>query len=268
MTVEIIDYETRAAQAEGLADHVSRLEDVVREPTGRHVLCVPGGSTPKPFFQLLSKRWNDKFWKTCVVLPNDERWVPEDHAASNARMMRETLLTGRAASAQFFSLYNGAATPQDAVADVDARLRALFDAHAARSCIDEEDGVFDEHTIGVVVLGMGEDMHTASLFPGAEGLQDALSLDKDAPLVAPITSPHDGTARLTLTVAALLRIAENGGIEIGGEKVNRHPPLIQLLITGPAKRAALERAMTPGPVEKAPIRAFFERCSVVVHYAP
>jgi 6-phosphogluconolactonase len=103
--------------------------------------------------------------------------------------------------------------------------------------------------IDVLVLGMGADMHTASLFPGAPELAAALA--DDAPALLEITPPGQPEARLTLTAPVL-----------------RSASVIHILITGPEKLAALERAVVDGPVAEAPVRAVLTApCPVTVHYA-
>ena len=106
----------------------------------------------------------------------------------------------------------------------------------------------------VTVLGMGTDLHTASLFPDAEGLAAALDLGDPALVRAVRPKAAAGSAeRVTLTLRALL-----------------DSRLIVLLVTGEAKRAALERARRPGPVVEAPVRGvlFQDRVPVHIYWAP
>jgi 6-phosphogluconolactonase len=191
---------------------------------GRATLSVPGGTTPGPVFDTLSGV--DLDWSRVAVVLNDERWVPEGHARSNTTLLRQRLLTGRAAVATYVPLYAPVPTPEDA-------LDAL------------SDGVRPHLPISVLLLGMGADMHTASLFPSADHLAAALA--PDAPPVMALRAQAAGEPRITLT-APVLRSALR----------------IHVLITGTEKRAALEQAARL-PVEQAPIACVLGQA--MVHWA-
>jgi 6-phosphogluconolactonase len=208
----------------GLANTIAgQLADFLRRE-GKATLSVPGGTTPGPIFDTLSGV--DLDWANVAVVLNDERWVPESSERSNTRLVRERLIRGRAAQARLVPLYAPAEQPEE-------MLEAL------------EDGLRPHLPISVLLLGMGADMHTASLFPGADRLEEALSAS--APLLLPMRAEAAGEPRITLT-APVLRGAFN----------------IHLLITGPEKREALERAMTLTPME-APVRAVLDNATV--HWA-
>ena len=208
----------------GLANTIAgQLADFLRRE-GKATLSVPGGTTPGPIFDTLSGV--DIDWANVAVVLNDERWVPESSDRSNTRLLRERLLRGRAAQARLVPLYAPAEQPED-------MLEAL------------EDGLRPHLPISVLLLGMGADMHTASLFPGADRLEDALSAS--APLLLPMRAEAAGEPRMTLT-APVLRGAFN----------------IHVLITGQEKRDALERALTLTPME-APVRAVLDNATV--HWA-
>ncbi|WP_333815811.1 6-phosphogluconolactonase [Tabrizicola sp.] len=208
----------------GLANVIAgQLADFLRRE-GKATLSVPGGTTPGPIFDTLSGV--DLDWANVAVVLNDERWVPESSERSNTRLLRERLLRGKAAQARLVPLYAPAETPED-----------MLDAL--------EDGLKPHLPISVLLLGMGTDMHTASLFPGADRLEEALSAT--APILLPMRAEAAGEPRITLT-APSLREAFN----------------IHVLITGDEKRAALERAMTLSPTE-APVRAVLDNATV--HWA-
>jgi len=188
----------------------------------RATLAVPGGTTPAPFLRWLSE--SELEWKDVHVLPTDERLVPESNPRSNAGLIRSNLIREQASAAHLVALH-------------EPILGAMVRRVASYLPID------------VLVLGMGADMHTASLFPGAPELAAALA--PDAPALVEITPPGQPEARLTLT-APVLRAAS----------------VIHILITGPEKLAALERAAVNGPVAEAPVRAVLTApCPVTVHYA-
>lgn len=187
-------------------------------------LCVPGGTTPGPVFDVLSGVGLD--WDRVTVFLNDERWVPETNPRSNGRLLRQRLLTGKAAEATFLPLYADTPEPE---ASVEA-LAAAIAPHLP---------------ISVLLLGMGADMHTASLFPGADRLAEALA--SDAPILMPMRAEGAGEPRITLTARVLADAMS-----------------IHLLITGTEKRAALERAVTLAP-DVAPVRAVLDNATV--HWA-
>ncbi|MDD9715480.1 6-phosphogluconolactonase [Dinoroseobacter sp. PD6] len=191
----------------------------------RATLCVPGGTTPGPVFDLLSAV--DLDWSRVDLLLNDERWVPETSERSNTALLRQRLLTGRAAAARLIPLVTGDATPEEGLAALTEGLEGVL-------------------PISVLLLGMGEDMHTASLFPGADQLDLALS-DNAPPLVA-MRAPGAAEPRITLSAPVL-----------------RDAMKTHLLIVGPGKKAALEQADRPGPVREAPVRAILG--NAMVHWA-
>lgn len=190
---------------------------------GRASLAVPGGTTPGPIFDTLSAVELD--WVRVDVMLTDERWVPETSERSNTRLLRQRLLTGPAAAARLVPLYAPADTPEERLAEL-------------------AEGVAQVLPLSVVLLGMGADMHTASIFPGADRLHDALH---GADVLVPMRAPGAPEPRVTLS-ARVLR-----------EAIRRH-----VVITGRAKRDALEaaRGMT---VEEAPITAVLK--GATVHWA-
>lgn len=217
-------YPDREMMMLSLADRIAgQLGEFLRRD-GRATLSVPGGTTPGPIFDTLSGVELD--WANVAVILNDERWVPEDSDRSNTRLVRQRLIRGRAAQARLVPLYAPADAPED-----------MLDALS--------DGVRPHLPISVLLLGMGADMHTASLFPGADKLDEALSAN--APILMALRAEAAGEPRITLT-APVLQAAFN----------------IHILITGPEKREALERAQSL-PVTEAPVRAVLDNATV--HWA-
>lgn len=187
-------------------------------------LAVPGGTTPGPIFDDLCAA--DLDWSRVHVFATDERWVAQDDPRSNAGLITRRLLTGRAVAARFLPFHVPGKTPEEVLPELEAMLAP-------------------ELPISVLVLGMGTDMHTASLFPGAEGLEAALA--PDAPILAAMHPEVVSEPRVTLTAPVL-----DGAL-------SKH-----LVIYGRDKRDALERAMSLPP-EQAPINAVLS--DITVHWA-
>ncbi|MTH78679.1 6-phosphogluconolactonase [Paracoccus aestuariivivens] len=223
MTLEFIEYPDREMLGLSLANKIAgQLAQQLR--TAEHAsLCVPGGTTPAPVFDTLSG--SDLDWSKVTVFLNDERWVDGEHTRSNSRLLRRHLLTGKAAAASYIDLYTGDARPEDAVPALSAAIEPLL-------------------PITVLFLGMGVDMHTASLFPQAP--ETVAALAPDAPAVIAVNNLKD-EPRITLTAPVLQKA------------IHTH-----LMITGADKRDALERAQTLDP-KAAPIRAFLG--DITVHWA-
>lgn len=217
MTLERHDFADRDDLAETLAESVAQnLRDGIAG-RGRAALAVSGGSTPARFFAALSGR-TDVDWAKVVITLVDERWVDETSDRSNARLVRETLLTGPAAAALFVPLYSGGAEPTPEAITL------------TRQALDEVPRPFD-----AVILGMGGDGHTASFFPGGDTLDAALG---DPGPVLAIHAPGAGEPRVTLTLPHLLATRA-----------------LYLHIEGEEKARVLDKALGDGDVADMPVRA-------------
>lgn len=228
MTI-LAEYKDVETQANALAVIVAGQLAEAIAVRGRATLAVPGGTTPELFSRALSGAAID--WAKVSVLLTDERFVPESSKRSNTRLLRETLLQGPAAGANLVPLFRDAPKPEGVLDHLSAGIRQVL-------------------PLDVGVLGMGTDMHTASLFPGADRLTEAL--DPECPdVLLPMRAPGAPEPRLTLTLP-VLRAAKN----------------LHLLIVGPDKLAALKLAEQPGHVYEAPVRAILTApTSLTVHYS-
>ncbi len=226
--IERHDFPAPPELARALADRVAKdLGDGIGR-RGQAALAVSGGSTPALFFSALARNASLE-WDRVVVTLVDERWVDETSERSNARLVRQKLLQGPAAEAAFVPLYSGGEVPDGAQME---KTSARF--------LNEVPRPFD-----AVVLGMGTDGHTASFFPGADNLQDALS--RQGPLV-PITAPGAGEPRITLTLPALLETRA-----------------LYLHIQGAEKAQVLETALAGNDVAQMPVRAVLRQEKIPLH---
>ncbi len=218
------EYTSRDGLMAGLAQVMADQLRAGIAANGAASLSVPGGTTPGPVFDLLAQA--DLDWSKVAVFLNDERWVGEESPRSNTALIRARLMVGRAAAATLIPLYADTPAPEDALAALSA-------------------GIAPHLPITVLLLGMGADMHTASLFPKADLLQVALA--DDAPVLMALRSDAAGEPRITLT-ARHLSGARN----------------IHILITGAEKRAAILAAETL-PALQAPVRVVLDRATI--HWA-
>jgi 6-phosphogluconolactonase len=213
------EFKSPVLLADGLALNVAKqLSDAI-DARGTATLVVSGGRSPVAFFQNLAKQKLD--WSKVVVTLADERWVPVEHADSNAGLLKRYLLQGPAAKAQFLSLYSATANLELAAEQADRLLAEL-------------------PPIDVLILGMGDDGHTASLFPNSPNLADALKADgtrRCYPMLAP-TVPRQ---RLTMS-RALLASAKTTVLSISGQ----------------SKLTTLSAALAGDDVAAMPIRAFLQ----------
>jgi 6-phosphogluconolactonase len=199
-----------------LAAEITKLLDEGISQNGSATLIVSGGSTPVQLFEHLSTL--DIPWQKVDVSLVDERWVNSVLPESNEHLVRTHLLQNKAQIANFTGMKNSAKTAgegEDLCNKQLQKIRRPFD---------------------VLILGMGNDGHTASLFPGAARLPQATDMysGKICIAIAPVTAPHE---RMTLTLPVILESKQ-----------------IFLHITGRKKKEILEQALTDGPMEELPIR--------------
>ncbi len=205
------------------ADLARRLADDLRAASraeGQASLVVSGGQTPVPLFSRLAAQ--DLAWERVWITLADERWVDVTDPASNEALVRQHLLQGGAARARFVGLKNRAPTPEEGQAAAEQALSLIPRPFTA------------------VILGLGEDGHTASLFPQAPGIAAALDPQNRAACVA-VRPPAAAHPRLSLTLSALAASRQ-----------------VILHFTGALKWAVLEQALQPGLATALPIRAVLQ----------
>ena len=212
-------FETKDAMNNALSQLVvEKLNEGIRE-RGHASLIVSGGSTPRPMFRKLAA--TDLDWEKVTITLADDRWIGIDHEASNEKLVRENLLQDRAAKARFIGLKTS---------DSSAKI-------GEKAC----DRVLSDlpWPADVLVLGMGLDGHTASLFPCSRELSAAIEEEElRCKATTPASAPF---ARMTLTLKTL--------------KSSRN---IFIQLTGEDKRRVFEQAKTDGPKKEMPIRYFIE----------
>lgn len=227
MTISEYKFEHRDAMMDAVFQTIlSDLEQALQQRSGA-TLLLSGGSTPAPLYRQLSNTALD--WSRIEVALVDERWVSVDDAASNERLLRETLLTGGAAAAAFTGMKNNHPSPFSGEAECNlayAELKTPFD---------------------LCLLGMGPDGHTASLFPAAQGLDDAL--DKQL-LCAAIRAQRsevtgDNLERMTLTPWGLLQSRR-----------------LILLISGDDKWRVYQQARQSGASVEIPVSLIIDQSAV------
>ncbi len=208
------DAATSAEHAEVLAQRVASALANAISAKGNATLALSGGRSPEEFLRRLDSK--EVEWSQVTLTLVDERWVPEDHADSNAAMVKRCLASAMP-KVNWIPLYRGESPEADA-----ARANQLF---------------ADLMPIDVLVLGMGPDGHTASLFPGMEGLEESVS--PTAPdLCRAIPAEGERRARVTMTGRAI-----------------HQAKLVLLQIDGEEKRATLNRAFATAPTDL-PVAAF------------
>lgn len=187
--------EHTGATPAAIAAHIAEALRAAIAARGQASLAVSGGQSPIPMFEAL--REQDLDWSKVSVVLVDERIVPRDHTASNTALVARHLLQGKAAAARFLLFFR--------------ELAPLFNAEVLDALVEDATGRIADlpWPLDVAVLGMGEDAHTASLFPGAPGYARAIATDERlawvVPEQAPVPAPH---ARISFTLGALLASRE------------------------------------------------------------
>lgn len=204
-----------AELARNAAEHFTALAGAAIARRGRFTAALSGGSTPRALYSLLSSAefCGRTDWPRVHLFFGDERCVPPDHPESNFRMVEETLLEGGRIPASNVHRMAGEKEPAEAAAAYETELRNFFASAGGR-----------RPRLDLILLGLGEDGHTASLFPGTA------ALDETERWVTAVYVEKLQSYRLTLTLPLINAAAQ-----------------ATFLVSGPGKAAVLERILgAPG----------------------
>jgi 6-phosphogluconolactonase len=191
---------------------------------GRFSVALSGGSTPKSLYSLLASNYADFAWNRVFLFFGDERHVPPTDPESNYRMVKESLLSKIAIPAE--NVFRVSAENPDAdaaAADYEARLRRFFEL---------KPGEFPRFDL--ILLGVGPDGHTASLFPGSA------ALDETSRLVVANWVAKFNTHRITFTFPVLNRAAEIMFLASGADKADMLHQVLEVKNTPPLPSQRIE----------------------------
>ncbi len=224
-------YNTKAELYQNVAEFCTQKLTQSLQQNTQASFIVPGGTTPAPVFDLLSKSELD--WSNITIAPSDERWLDSHHASSNEKLIRQTLLIHQASSAQFIGMKSEHKRAKD----------------AQQQCSDRYEQIPTPYD--VVMLGMGPDGHFASLFPDSDPIQQALDSHGGKSCIAINATgckvAGEYTERISMTLSAFLN--------------SRH---IILLFIGEEKLAIFEKAKQINDSSQLPICALIHQNKVPV----
>lgn len=213
---QINEYTERKLLDQALADNVAALLTQAVNDNGKASIAVSGGSTPKGFFQALSHK--KLAWQNITITLADERWVDGNSNDSNTMLVHENLLQNEAASANFFHLKRGEEFNTAVLTELNEDAKQIL-------------------PLDVLILGMGEDGHTASLFPCSDEIEECLADNSQALIkVIPKTAPYQ---RISFSFSALAQ-SKNTFLHISGD----------------SKKQVLAKAIAGQESREMPIRAF------------
>lgn len=230
MALTIESFDSADALTRTFADKLADILETSIQTRGRASLVVSGGRTPLKLFETLSHKSLD--WGSVDITLADERWVDETDDASNTQLVKNNLLVNKAADARFIELKSDHDDAAEGVSAAEAGVASMaqpFDA---------------------LILGMGEDGHTASLFPCSNQIQDGLDMSSGRTCIAvtPTTAPHQ---RISLTLPAILNSRN-----------------IFLHLTGEKKKQVLTDALDGAAEAQKPVTAVVNRAPVTLMWAP
>ena len=221
--LKLISYKNEQEWKRGITSQIVSALKENEKISDFQTLIVPGGTTPGTVFDDLSS--SDLNWSKIIVVPSDERCVPLNTPRSNYFLIKQTLIKNHAIDAQTISLYNENEESLD-LQETNKRINSVL-------------------PISVCILGMGEDLHTASLFPDSPELATAVATD--APSAIKVSVPTQPEDRITLTLRVLMEA--------------RH---IHVIFKGRVKKQKLMESYKVFEPRKAPILNFASKATF--HY--
>lgn len=221
-------YDTKDALVADFSEKIVAILSESIKQKGAASMLVSGGSTPLPLFKALSEAELD--WSKVTISLADERWVAPTDPDSNEKLVRENLLQNNAAVANFIGMKTPHADANEGIEDLSERYSAM------------------SWPADVLILGMGGDAHTASLFPCSEQIEQGLTTDERLLAVQPTTAPHQ---RMSFSLSALVQ-SKN----------------IFLHLTGENKKTVLDQALASDDVRAMPISAVLKNADVELVWAP
>lgn len=225
--VDLHSFDSREALSDKLSKLIQiQLSDAI-DQSGKANLAVSGGSTPVELFRQLSQSNID--WQNVTISLVDDRWLEPGHKDSNEKLVHENLLQNAAQHAQFTGFWQSNLNAEEAVNQYNQQL-----------AINDSD-------LTVTILGMGNDGHTASLFPCSAELDDALNSERNAEVTHPTTANY---TRVTLTPKRLL----NSQLRI-------------LHLHGQDKLETLAKALASNNPKEMPISLFLQN-PLSIYWAP
>jgi 6-phosphogluconolactonase len=210
-----------AEDTEALALRAALFVAALASASGRFGLCLSGGATPKRAYELLADLGASLDWQKVHLFWGDERFVPPDHQDSNFRMAREALIDHVSIpAAQVHPIPTNCGSPEEAAALYEATLQGFYGSKT----LDPERPLFD-----VTLLGLGEDGHTASLFPETKALDErdawvtSITGVKPEPRIS-LTFPALQSSRVILFVVAGAKAGHSRARSRQRHDAPRRPP--------------------------------------------